>query len=302
MTQNFNSFLSLLFWLLILPVAFKAIPAFAQSVENNQELACPSPLLSRLQRHQIAPGETIESIAKKYNLLPETLIRLNRALQGGSAPAGREILIPPFNGIRIEVPAGATWQDLEAAYGVRADVLFEVNGCQKSPKVVFIPGVTWNPGESPAVDTYTGLSGYPLPSIAKIGLNYGWQTRHSDRQKMFHSGIDLLAELGTPVLSAEAGIVAFAGQEETYGNLVVVDHGEGRQTRYAHLGSIKVVIGQEVKTGDVLGTVGSTGRPDLKVPHLHFEVRHNSPVGWVAQDPEIHLQVKSTTQKGAIDP
>ncbi|MGK7878415.1 MAG: LysM peptidoglycan-binding domain-containing M23 family metallopeptidase [Xenococcaceae cyanobacterium] len=260
-------------------------------VENNEELACPPPVLSRLQRHQIAPGETIESIAAQYNLLPETLIRLNGALQRGSAPVGAEILIPPFNGIRLEVPAGATWQDLEAAYGVRVDVLFEINGCQKIPTVVFIPGVAWSPRRG-SVDNYTGLSGYPLPSIAKVGLNYGWQANPTNQQRMFHSGIDLLAEPGTPVLSAEAGIVAFVGKEGNYGNLVVVNHEGGRQTRYAHLGTIQVAIGQQVKIGDILGTVGYTGRPDLEVPHLHFEVRYNSPVGWVAQDPELHLKVK----------
>jgi murein DD-endopeptidase MepM/ murein hydrolase activator NlpD len=91
---------------------------------------------------------------------------------------------------------------------------------------------------------------------------------------------------------ADSGTVAFVGQEGNYGYLVVINHPRGRQTRYAHLGKIQVQIGQVVKTGDVLGTVGATGKPDLNIPHLHFEVRYQSPVGWVAQDPLIHLQAK----------
>jgi murein DD-endopeptidase MepM/ murein hydrolase activator NlpD len=260
--------------------------------QNPEEYSCNPPVLSRLQRHRIKPGETIPTIAQEYNLLPETIIRLNPSLEKDSLPVGTEILIPPFNGIRFEVPAGATWKDLEAAYGVRADVLFELNGCAKVPDVVFIPGVSWSPKES-RVDNYTGLSGYPLPAIAQIGLSYGWQNSSTGSQKLFHSGIDLLANPGTPVLAAEGGRVAFVGNEGQYGNLIIIDHGQGRQTRYAHLSRVQVSINQQVNSGDVIGAVGSSGRPDLPQPHLHFEVRYQLSVGWVAQDPEIHLKVKS---------
>jgi murein DD-endopeptidase MepM/ murein hydrolase activator NlpD len=298
----------MLSWLITLTFATEANPQFlwrtenlapsiiAQSPndQNSQGLSCSPPVLSRLQRHKIAPGETIASIAQKYNLLTETLIRLNPVLQGGSAPVGREILIPPFNGVRVEVPAGATWKDLEAAYGVRADVLFELNGCQKTPKVVFIPGVNWTPRDNGRRNDYTGLKSYPLPQTAQIGLGYGWQKNSISGQQLFHSGIDLIAEPGTSVLSANDGIVAFVGQEGAYGNLVVIAHTEERQTRYAHLGTVQVKIGQQVSAGDVIGTVGTTGQPDIKTPHLHFEVRYKLPAGWVAQDPTLHLPARTS--------
>ena len=114
--------LAILLGLFILTDMKQATPSFAQSsfeaIGNSKNSACPPPVLSRLQRHRIVTGETIGSIAQANNLLPETLIRLNPVLSKGSAPVGTEILIPPFNGIRIEVPVGATWKDLEAAYGV----------------------------------------------------------------------------------------------------------------------------------------------------------------------------------------
>lgn len=269
--------------------AIATIRVLAQS-ESTLDSECPSPVLSRLQSHTIAGGETVESIAGRYNLIPDTIVRLNPVLEGDSLPVGAEIFIPPMNGVRLEVPSGTTWQDLEAAYGVRADVLFELNGCQGKPSVVFIPGVNWSPQESSTVNNYSGLSGYPLPSVAKVGLTYGWKTDPTNQGRMFHSGIDLLAASGTPVLTAESGVVAYVGEEGNYGNLVVVSHQGGLQTRYAHLNTIKVASGQQVKTGDVLGTVGSTGRPDIQATHLHFEVRQQAPVGWVAQDPEIHLR------------
>jgi murein DD-endopeptidase MepM/ murein hydrolase activator NlpD len=244
--------------------------------------------LSRLQRHRAQAGETLDRIAQRYNLLPNTLISLNPSLKNGKVSVGSEILIPPFNGIRLEAPKGATWQDLSKAYGVRADLLFELNGCQIAPRTVFIPGVNWQ-GTRPPRDNYTGLAGYPLPTKAAIALGYGWQPQPSGQGSFFHSGIDLLAAPDTPVLAADRGTVVYVGQEGTYGFLVVVDHGNNRQTRYAHLSRFNIKMGQMVNTGDILGFVGTTGKPDVNQPHLHFEVRYRLPVGWVAQDPLLHL-------------
>lgn len=248
---------------------------------------CPSPVLSRLKRHKIIAGETVQSIAQQYNLLPETLLRLNPILKEKKLPVGKEILIPPFNGIRISTPKGATWQDLADAYGIRSDILFELNGCVKTPQIVFIPGTNWS---SSTKKDYLGLSGYPLPFVAPIGLKYGWQQNPIGQQRLFHSGVDLLADVGTPVLAADRGEVVYVGQEGTYGILIVINHPGDRQTRYAQLSKVNVKMGQMVRAGDVIGAVGTTGQPDLPTPHLHFEVRVKLAVGWVAQDPEIHFQ------------
>jgi murein DD-endopeptidase MepM/ murein hydrolase activator NlpD len=83
--------------------------------------------------------------------------------------------------------------------------------------------------------------------------------------------------------------VIYVGQEEAYGNLVVINHLGRRQTRYAHLSRVTVKIDQRVRAGDVIGAVGTTGQPDIIPPHLHFEVRLDTPVGWTAQDPALHL-------------
>jgi len=87
----------------------------------------------------------------------------------------------------------------------------------------------------------------------------------------FHSGVDIRAQRGTPVRVASAGTVAFAGRQSGYGSLVVVDHGGGIKTLYAHLSAMFVEEGALVKPGDVLGAVGSSGRSTGS--HLHYEVR-----------------------------
>ena len=89
----------------------------------------------------------------------------------------------------------------------------------------------------------------------------------------FHSGQDIEAAWGAPVVSGAAGKVSFVGWQNGYGQLVVVDHGGGLSTRYGHLSQIDVALDQTVSRGQLLGKVGSTGRSTG--PHLHYEVRIN---------------------------
>ncbi|WP_228041571.1 LysM peptidoglycan-binding domain-containing M23 family metallopeptidase [Planktothrix mougeotii] len=260
----------------------------SQEAQQEAQAVCPSPVLSRLKRHRLAAGETVESIARQYNLIPATLLGMNPILQRGSAPLGAEILIPPYNGIQVEIPAGRSWQDVVKAYNARPDVVFEVNGCQTQPIALFLPGVNWSP-KGPPVPAFSVLSGYPLPQPTRIQMGYGWQLNPVLGRVVFHSGLDLTATVGTPVLSVGAGKIAFAGQREGYGKLVVVNHGSGKQTRYAHLDTINVKVGQPVNLGDGLGTVGTSGQPDSDSPHLHFEIRYNSELGWIAEDPNPYF-------------
>lgn len=267
-------------------------PAQANEIAlpENQAI-CPQPLLSRLKRHRIAPGETLESIARQYNLIPATLLGMNPNLRQGKISVGEEIVIPPFNGIEVAIAPGQVWQEVVKAYNGRPDVVFEVNGCQTQPTVLFIPGVNWSP-KGPPVPALAVLSGYPLPRPALLQLGYGWQLNPNINKVIFHSGLDLSAEVGTPVLSVGAGIIAFAGERSGYGQLVVVNHASGKQTRYAHLSNIAVKVGQTIQQGEVLGTVGTTGTPDNNQPHLHFEIRYNSDLGWVAEDPKFYFPIK----------
>jgi murein DD-endopeptidase MepM/ murein hydrolase activator NlpD len=90
-------------------------------------------------------------------------------------------------------------------------------------------------------------------------------------EKDFHPGLDISADKGDPVYSTADGKVTHAASAGNYGNLVIVDHGYGLETRYGHLSTFKITLGQKVKRGDLLGLVGSTGR--TTGPHLHYEVR-----------------------------
>jgi murein DD-endopeptidase MepM/ murein hydrolase activator NlpD len=92
-------------------------------------------------------------------------------------------------------------------------------------------------------------------------------------ERDFHPGLDISAEKGDPIYSTADGKVTHAASAGNYGNLVIVDHGYGIETRYGHMSAFKVKVGQTVKRGDLLGLVGSTGRATSS--HLHYEVRAN---------------------------
>ncbi|PSN11746.1 peptidase [filamentous cyanobacterium CCT1] len=252
--------------------------------------ACPQPVLSRLTRHRVAPGETLAAIAQRYGLLPATVMGLNASTQGGSVSPGQELLIPPYNGIRVAVTPGQTWEQVAQAYNSRADVLFEVNGCVGTvPSAIFVPGVNWFPGvrttaaPAPAA-RQTPLQGYPLPQRSQVIVNYGWQPDPAQGKLVFNTGVALASPASTPVLAVGPGTVAFAGSDSVYGNLVVINHSQGLQTRYANLDTLEVRAGQTVRQGDRLGPIAAQASEDESF--LFFEVRLNSAMGWVAQDPQ----------------
>jgi murein DD-endopeptidase MepM/ murein hydrolase activator NlpD len=121
--------------------------------------------------------------------------------------------------------------------------------------------------------------GLAAPVDARVSSRFGPRVHPVTGQRHQHSGVDFAAPAGTPVRAAAAGRVTFAGTRGAYGNLVIVAHPDGTETWYAHQRDLAVRAGQEVASGSVLGTVGSTGRSTG--PHLHLELRR----GGVPVDP-----------------
>ncbi len=112
-----------------------------------------------------------------------------------------------------------------------------------------------------------------VPVTARMSSDFGARVHPVTGAKSFHEGVDLAATKGSDVAASGAGVVVRASSAGSYGNIVVVDHGGGLETRYAHLDSMSVKVGQQVAAGDIVGCVGETGR--VTGPHLHFEVRRD---------------------------
>jgi len=133
------------------------------------------------------------------------------------------------------------------------------------------------------------------PVDGPLMSSFGQRSDPFSGEGAMHTGVDISAPMGTPVRDAADGIVTFADRFGGYGRLVVVDHGNGFETYYAHLSRIDVIEGQEIRQGEFVGAVGATGR--VTAPHLHYEVRlHKAPV-----NPYHYLMATTPVQQAKAD-
>lgn len=123
------------------------------------------------------------------------------------------------------------------------------------------------------------ISTWPLPGRYEISSPYGWRTHPITKKRSIHTGTDIVAPTGTEIHAAGAGVVIMAGWNTAYGNMTIIDHGNGISTLYGHQSRLDVSEGQAVDANQVIGAVGSTGWSTGA--HLHFEVR----VGGNTTDP-----------------
>jgi murein DD-endopeptidase MepM/ murein hydrolase activator NlpD len=133
------------------------------------------------------------------------------------------------------------------------------------------------------------------PIHGRLLSSFGRRTDPFSGEGAFHTGVDISAPTGAPVKAAADGIVALADWSGAYGRLVIIDHGGGLHTYYAHLSRIDVIPGQEIRRGQVVGAAGATGR--VTSPHLHYEVRQNgTPI-----NPYLFLARSATGETAARD-
>ena len=120
--------------------------------------------------------------------------------------------------------------------------------------------------------TYKGLTmQFPAPSMTRKSSNFGYRIHPIKHTKRLHAGVDLAAPGGSPIVAAMSGRVILARAGSGYGNYIIVDHGNGYATLYAHCSKLLVKKGQSVSRGQQIAKVGSTGASTGN--HLHFEVR-----------------------------
>ncbi|HMA35828.1 MAG TPA: M23 family metallopeptidase, partial [Chloroflexia bacterium] len=114
-----------------------------------------------------------------------------------------------------------------------------------------------------------------LPYYGAISSPFGWRSSPFVKGKVgFHTGVDIVAPMGTAVHATQAGRVTLAGWSNVYGRVVMIDHGNGWSTLYGHNSHLLVAVGQWVGQGQVISYSGSTGMSTG--PHIHYEVRHNN--------------------------
>lgn len=234
---------------------------------------------SNVVLYEIKKGDTLWDISRKYQVDLSAIMAMNNLNKNSVLHIGQTIRIPYSKARMHTIAKGETMWDISRKYDVDINQLIRANP-GKNPKALKIgdqlqiPDNTNSSGRivlayNEPSRSYTNVkSQFMWPVVGTITSRYGW------RSSGFHHGLDIAGDMGDPVKAAAAGKVVFADYKAVYGRTVVLEHPDGHETWYAHLQSIKVKVGSQVAKGQVIGTIGTTGR--TTGPHLHFEVRKGS--------------------------
>ncbi|HPA62092.1 MAG TPA: M23 family metallopeptidase [Candidatus Woesebacteria bacterium] len=239
--------------------------------------------------HVVEEGETISDIAERYGLRKETILWANNLTEKSTIKPGQSLEILPVDGVRHKVVRGDTIYSIGKKYGLTGsqvqmivdypfneflnDETFDLVAGQylmvpegRPPTAAVSPIATSRSNFgvlTPDAGTVSATGSFIWPASGGISQGYSF----------YHKAIDISNGAGGAILAADAGVVAVAGWVDGYGygNRVMIDHGNGFVTLYAHLSVVQVRVGQRVGRGDVIGQMGSTGRSTGT--HLHFEIR-----------------------------
>ncbi|NLE84734.1 MAG: M23 family metallopeptidase [Chloroflexi bacterium] len=279
------------------------------TLQRDTALDTVLPLRHRteLDNYTVEPGDTLFSVAARFGLTPETVLWSNRYNIGDDPHMifpGQELVIMPTDGTLHIWSAGEGLNGVAEFYQVEPNTIINYPGNNlrlaslgdlSNPNIepgtmLIIPGgkgqySDWRvpriTREDPATALNIGPGACPDSYDGVLGtLNFTWPVSSHDLSgydyapAANHHGIDITGNIGEPVHTVDNGVIVFAGWNDWgYGNMVVVDHGQGWQSLYAHLSTVEVSCGQEVYRQDLIGTIGDTGM--AIGAHLHFELRND---------------------------
>ena len=234
--------------------------------------------------HTVEDGDTLSTIAEKFGVSQDTIKWANEMESKDSIKPGQKLKILPVTGVAHSVKSGETLESVAKRYEAEPQAIldFPFNDVPDDFKlqvaqVLIVPeGVPPEAKATPRPQSRTSFAQGPQSSYtAPGGGSFMWPTSGGVTQRFawYHPAIDVANRAAPAVYSADGGTVVVAGWPDNYGygNRVVVDHGNGYQTLYAHLSNIYVSVGQKVSRGQSVGQMGSTGRSTGT--HLHFEIR-----------------------------
>jgi murein DD-endopeptidase MepM/ murein hydrolase activator NlpD len=292
----------------LMPSFSEAASLFSEGIPRLASLDTIIPSRARvgMEKYTVVQGDTLFGIAEKYGLEPQSVLWFNfDVLEDNPAEIspGQELNIPPVDGVLHTYRTGESLASIADFYSystvTTAQDIIEWPGNNLDPYEIDlnnpnIPDGTqlivpngsrelrdWGPPavtrDNPAVAAYYGAGACGAIYEGAIGSgSFAWPSVATylsgfDYNPPLHNGIDIAGAEGNAIFAADSGVVVYAGWSDYgYGNLLVIDHGNGFQTAYAHLLSIAVGCGQSVTRGESVAALGTTG--NSSGPHLHFEI------------------------------
>jgi murein DD-endopeptidase MepM/ murein hydrolase activator NlpD len=223
--------------------------------------------------YTVRRGDTVSGIAAGHHLSMDAIIASNGIANVKRLREGEALRLPNMDGIPYTVKKGDSISKISSAMGVPKEAILDANDIQNDAivqgTVLFIPGARMKREELKMA--MGDLFIYPIRG--RLTSPFGWRNDPISGVRRHHSAVDLAAPTGTPIKAAQDAKVSVVSYNATYGNFVILEHGAGYQTMYAHMSTVSVKKGVSVIQGAKIGEVGSTGYSTG--PHLHFAIYKN---------------------------
>lgn len=260
-------------------------PRTIGSISSTEEFI--SQKRNSIVNYTVQKGDTVSTIARRFDITVNTILWANNLGSYSLIRPGDSLIILPDSGVMHTVKSGDTISKIARAYGVEEEKILSSNQLGATLRIgdkIMIPGgrrITVA-ATTPAASSGSNSSGLgiirdlvkaPSSPAATSGTKMAWPTdgaRITQYYSWRHTGLDIANKTGTPLYAAEDGTVEYSGWSNGYGYNVLVDHGDGRKTRYAHASKLFVEVGDSVSRGENIAAMGSTGWSTG--PHIHFEV------------------------------
>ncbi len=244
----------------------------------------PVPVTIKLGSYTVRSGDSLDKIAKRFGLRQDTLISVNNLQSASSIRAGINLRIPNMDGVSHKVRRGESLSSLSKTFGIDMTKIVDANDLASSTIAVgqslFIPNARLS---SATLRQFYGEQ-FTWPVRGRISSPYGYRANPFTGLRTFHSAVDIVVSVGTPIKATSDGKVADTGYNSVFGNYIILKHDSGYQSLYAHLSRINVKEGGYISRGTAIGLSGNTGQSTG--PHLHFSLFKNGQ----ALDPTKYLK------------
>ncbi|MDR3020045.1 MAG: M23 family metallopeptidase [Treponema sp.] len=252
---------------------------YISDVEGNRRRLAgikrpPEELAEHLTIYQYTArkGDELLSVAARCNIPYSTLASLNRLSTAGLIEEGKTLLLPSCPGIFIPANTESELEKLIAAARLASEgsVELKINITGRAQTFHFFPGADFSPTER--LFFLNSHFRFPLRAF-RLTSSYGIRANPVTGNISMHQGLDLAAPEGTEVYAVADGVVTEIGNDPVYGIYIIITHRDRLTSVYGHLQRTETVLRSDVKSGTLIGRVGSTGQSTG--PHLHFELRQN---------------------------